>query len=125
MIDFKVRLRNTLQDKNITASELSRLSGVGKSDISNYLNGKYLPKQDKVYLLAKALGVDPGWLMTGVEPSNNRQLPIVVPDTERFIKLVNYMPQDVYIMVMDAFSDAERRLREAEERKNDTVQTGD
>ena len=68
MNDFQKRLRKAIEDKGITASELSRLSGVGKSDISNYINGVYVAKQDKVYLLANALGVDPGWLMTGVEP---------------------------------------------------------
>ena len=56
-----------MEAAGLTASELSKESNVGKSDISNYLNGKYLPKQDKCFLLAKALNVDPGWLMTGVE----------------------------------------------------------
>ena len=65
--NFQSRLKQVIEEKCISASELSRLSGVGKSDISNYLNGKYKPKQDKVYHLAKALNVDPGWLMTGVE----------------------------------------------------------
>lgn len=65
--DFKSRLQQALNEKRMTASELSRLCGVGKSDLSNYLNGKYLPKQDKVYLMAQALDVDPGWLITGVE----------------------------------------------------------
>lgn len=68
MKDFKDRLREAIINNKITASELSRISGVGKSDISNYMKGKYLPKQDKCYLLAEALNVDPGWLMTGVEP---------------------------------------------------------
>lgn len=65
--EFQYRLLKVLNERGITASDLSRLSGVGKSDISNYLNGKYLPKQDKVYYIAKALDVDPGWLITGVE----------------------------------------------------------
>ena len=65
---FSSRLRYAMDKNNISASELSRLSGVGKSDISNYLNNKYLAKQDKVYLLARALNVDPGWLITGVLP---------------------------------------------------------
>lgn len=68
--EFSIRLKKALDDKRISASELSRLSGVNKVAISNYLNGKYLAKQDNVYLLAKALDVDPGWLMTGVEPSS-------------------------------------------------------
>lgn len=69
--EFQERLRKLLVDKDITASELSRLSGIGKSDISNYLNGKYLPKQDKIYLISQAIGVDPGWLMTGVEQKHD------------------------------------------------------
>lgn len=64
---FMFRLRQAMIDKGITATELSNASGVGKSDISYYLRGKYVPKQDKCFMLAKALGVDPGWLMTGIE----------------------------------------------------------
>lgn len=67
--EFRYRLLKILNERGMNASDLSRLSGVGKSDLSNYINGKYLPKQDKVYLLATALDVDPGWLMTGVEPT--------------------------------------------------------
>ena len=37
--DFKSRLQKALNEKRMTASELSRLCGVGKSDLSNYLNG--------------------------------------------------------------------------------------
>jgi len=71
MSDFKTRLLKAISDKKLTASELSRLSGVGKSDISNYMNGVYVAKQDKCYMLARALSVDPGWLMTGDEPARS------------------------------------------------------
>lgn len=64
---FRDRLRKAMEMREVTASELSRRSGVGKSDICYYLKGHYLPKQDKIYLMAKALDVDPGWLFTGVE----------------------------------------------------------
>ena len=43
--------------------ELSRLSGIGKSAISQYLSGKVTPKQDKVYKLAQVLKVNESWLM--------------------------------------------------------------
>ena len=66
--EFQYRLQKALADRQISAAELSRLSGVGKSDISNYINGVYIAKQEKCYLLAKALNVDPNWLMTGEEP---------------------------------------------------------
>ena len=114
--EFKARLKKAMDEKGISAAELSRSSGVGKSDISYYLKGKYVPKQDKCYLLAKALECDPGWLMTGFEPDDDekRVIPIVVPDTERFVKLVHFMPEDEYQMVMAAFERAEERMREAE-----------
>ena len=70
--EFQYRLQKAISEKNITASELSRASGVGKADISNYINGKYMAKADKVMALASALDVDPGWLMTGEEPKTNR-----------------------------------------------------
>lgn len=66
--DFKVRLKSAMDNKNMVAADLSRSSGVGKDEISRYLKGEYAPKQNKCYLLAKALNVDPGWLMTGEEP---------------------------------------------------------
>ena len=56
------RLRKTMEERRMNATELSLASGVGKSDISNYLSGKYKPKQDKIYLLARVLEVDPAWL---------------------------------------------------------------
>lgn len=66
--EFQYRLLKAIGDKQISAAELSRISGVNKVAISNYINGVYIPKQDKCYALATALGVDPGWLMTGEEP---------------------------------------------------------
>lgn len=112
---FMFRLRKALEDKGITRSELSRISGVGKSDITYYLKGRYVPKQDKCYMLAKALDVDPGWLMTGIEPVADEELvPIVIPDSEKFRKVMEYMqrfPED-YHMVMDAYQRTYNKMRE-------------
>lgn len=62
MGEFQRRLKAAMALRNLKAVELSQRSGVGKSDISNYLKGAYNAKQDKVFLLARALDVDPGWL---------------------------------------------------------------
>ena len=67
--EFQYRLVKVIAEKGMTAADLSRATGLSSCAISNYINGKYLPKQDKVYILAKALDVDPGWLITGVEPT--------------------------------------------------------
>ena len=67
--EFQYRLQKSLAASGLTATELSEKSGISKANISNYINGVYVPKQDKCYLLAEALDVDPGWLMTGDEPT--------------------------------------------------------
>ena len=36
---------------------------LSKTDLSQYVNGKVEPRQDKLYLIATSLGVDPAWLM--------------------------------------------------------------
>lgn len=66
--EFQYRLQKSLAASGMTASELSEKTGISEANISNYINGKYVAKQDKCFLLAKALDVDPGWLMTGDEP---------------------------------------------------------
>ena len=66
--EFQYRLQKSLEKSGMTAAELSEKTGISEANISNYINGKYVAKQDKCYALALALNVDPGWLMTGDEP---------------------------------------------------------
>ena len=57
------RLRQALELKDMTQSELARVSGIGKSSISRYVKGDWEGKQDAVYALARGLGVSESWLM--------------------------------------------------------------
>ena len=43
--------------------DLCRIANVPKSSLSLYLSGKYEPKQDRIYAMAKALDVNEAWLM--------------------------------------------------------------
>lgn len=56
------RLNYSIDRLQITARELSKRTGISEVDISNYRHGRYIPRQDKIFLLAMALGVDPAWL---------------------------------------------------------------
>ena len=60
---FSNRLKTAMRIRNIKASELSDKTGIAKSSLSEYINGKYEAKQDGVFLLAKALNVNEAWLM--------------------------------------------------------------
>lgn len=71
MNSFKNRLKQIMSERNISQSELSRRTGIGRNSISDYLKGKYEAKQDKVFELAKALNVNEAWLM-GFDISKDR-----------------------------------------------------
>jgi len=61
------KIRKTMIDKNIrTINELSRLSGVSKPKIYEFLNGKS-PLQTTFVRLAEFLQIDPNELIVEVE----------------------------------------------------------
>lgn len=60
---FARRLSEALECRQLKAADLSRLTGVSEGTISCYINGKYEAKQTRVRVFAKALDVDPVWLM--------------------------------------------------------------
>lgn len=60
---FQDRMQEVMSNRNITQSELSKATGITQSSISDWMRGKYLPKQDKVDIIAKALDVTPSYLM--------------------------------------------------------------
>lgn len=60
---FKNRLIEAMSIRNITAAQLSKLTGLSKPRISQYVNGVYEAKQEALYKLAKALDVSEAWLM--------------------------------------------------------------
>ena len=45
----------SVNERGISQSELSRLSGIPKSALSQYMSGLFRPKQDRTLALAKAL----------------------------------------------------------------------
>lgn len=60
---FANRLRYAIMVKDIKPIELSKKTGISKTNISCYMSGKYEAKQDGVKSLADALNVNPVWLM--------------------------------------------------------------
>lgn len=72
------RLKKALSLRDMRQSELAEKTKIGRSAISQYVSGKVTPKQDKIYLLAQALHVDPAWLMgydVSMEPDDNHRAP--------------------------------------------------
>ena len=69
--NFAHRLSYAITIRNIRPIELSKMTGISKYNISYYLNGKSEAKQDGIKILAKALNVNPVWLMGYDVPMEN------------------------------------------------------
>ncbi|MBF0713221.1 helix-turn-helix domain-containing protein [Gemella sp. GH3] len=87
---FHLRLKESMKTKNIKQIELSRMTSITPSSISDWLKGKYIPKQDKLYKIAACLEVDPNWLL-GLTDNRNLEQPIYENDDE-LIDNVNKIP---------------------------------
>ena len=60
---FAERLKEAMQQANITSAQLAKQTGIGRSSISQWLSSKYVAKHDKVTALATVLNVSPDWLL--------------------------------------------------------------
>jgi len=57
------RIKQAMELRNMNQADLVNATGIGKSAISQYLSGKYVPKQTATHAIAKALNVSEAWLM--------------------------------------------------------------
>lgn len=75
MSKFQRRFELALQLSGMSARELAKKTEISESVISHYRSGRMKPRYtDRVYILAKALNVSPGWLMGydgSMQPSDN------------------------------------------------------
>ena len=63
MVECYIRIKEAMHLRNKTQAELCEITGIPKSAMSQYVSGKFAPKQTRIYLLAKALNVNEAWLM--------------------------------------------------------------
>ena len=63
MTTFAERLKNAMEQANMSQSALSEQAGASKAAISQYLSGKNTPGSDRIKALADATGVSFDYLM--------------------------------------------------------------
>lgn len=57
------RIKEGMELRNLKQAELVEMTGISKGALSSYISGRYVPKQNNIYLLSKALNVNESWLM--------------------------------------------------------------
>lgn len=98
---FRSRIIQCMAEKHMNQAELARTARIRPSSLSDYLTGKYLPKQDKIARIAAALEVSPSWLM-GYEETDPAWFPATVAERElllHFRSLTKEQQQSVLSMI--------------------------
>lgn len=62
-----LRFEKLLEIKGVTAYKVAKETGITTTTITNWKNGKYVPKSDKLSRIAEFLGVSENYLRTGEE----------------------------------------------------------
>lgn len=63
MLTYAQRLKQIMDKQGMTQAQLAEAAGVGRSAISQYLSGKYIPSAQRSKVLADALGVPVDYLL--------------------------------------------------------------
>ena len=110
------RLKTAMQNAGKKQIDVVRETGIDKGSMSHYLKGRYEPKQDVVFDLAKALDVSEMWLWgydcpmeRPIEQKNNDAMADIIVrmrTDEDFFEAVNIM----YMLDNKKFSSIKQML---------------
>lgn len=67
------RIAKALSVRDMRQADLAQMTNIPKSSLSLYLSDAYEPKQDRIFLIAKALRVSETWLMGYDVPMENEK----------------------------------------------------
>lgn len=94
--NFKDRFSVVLNDRNMSMADVSKRTGISRSSLSEYAKGKFVPKQDKVYLISKALDVSPAWLMGfDVDIDNHKKNEVTLVGRANVMRTYRYINSKV------------------------------
>lgn len=68
------RIKKAMDLRNMRQADLVEKTQISKGALSSYISGRYTPKQNNIYLIAKALDVSEAWLMGADVPMERRSL---------------------------------------------------
>lgn len=109
MATFSDRIKLLMKEKNLRQIDVLILSEqhkekynikFNKSHLSQYINGKFNPDKDKVFLLSKVFGVSEAWLLGYNVARNPKKLRNSTLNSSKFIynindKIINKIPSHI------------------------------
>lgn len=109
--ELKIRLRTALELRNMKPIELSEKTGIPKAAISQYMSGYSKPKDDRLYLICKALNVNEPWLLGYDVPMDSLYFDVRPEENPKKAPIENLM--HYYTMLnSEGMKEALKRLEE-------------
>lgn len=86
-----IRIKKAMELRNMKQVDLVSITKLGKSAISQYISGKFEPKQKALHSIAKALDVSEAWLMGYDVPIERVEAirTIVTSEEKEFLNLIS------------------------------------
>lgn len=66
------RIKELLEMNNMSQADFCRKTGLSRSIVSLYINGKREPAQDNIFAISQNFNVDPAWVMGFDVPMNRK-----------------------------------------------------
>lgn len=91
------------ENKGVKPADVSKATGVATATLSSWKNGNYVPKQDKLQLIADYFNVSVDYLITGKESEAQIDVALTNMDNrikEYALKLAD-MPEDKQKLVLE------------------------
>ena len=82
------RIVEGLNERKITQADLARMTGIDAPAISSYIKGRFSPKQDRIYSIAKALNVNEAWLL-GITDKKERNFPFPYERPDETVQIIS------------------------------------
>jgi transcriptional regulator with XRE-family HTH domain len=82
------RVKQCLDRQGLNWSDLARSVGKTASSASQWSGKRSFPRENVLFMMARHLGVDMGWLLTGDEPNERR-----LAQTEAELRLLDLVRQ--------------------------------
>ena len=101
------RIKSGLKIRGLKQADLCQITKIPKSAISQYISGAFEPKQDRIYLISKALNVSEAWLMGFDVPMERQESkpstpsePVLSEGEKALLELFNKVPKDKQQLVL-------------------------
>ena len=111
-------LERLMKEKGVKASELAKETGIPSSVFTDWKKGRYTPKADKLYVLARYFGVPMETFFEPVEIKSETERTYPKKSTEQGDLIVKLLgDKDLYLLI-------ERIINSTDEERERFVQMG-